>query len=717
VKRSTTFLMMALVTLAACGSAGEAGLAPRMEIDPAALTVEIDEGGMEVGDERHYNVTILNTGNADLLLQEPVLEQSCGLYVVETDAAAGFPLALPPTKTKADGVAATVTYKKGGTACADRNAVLTLRGNDPATPRIDVSFKVVSLPPAIEADDVDFGAVPEGSTGEANLYVRNNGKGPLLVDRVTFIGSQGFSFQWPCERASSSTGHVTDWIQVTGKMGIIGDAFCKGCDVRCEAPVAVAGGKGAEVRLRFGAECDKDPTKKCPPEAEATMTLYSNDPEYDASTGEGKEVRLTANKGGRCIRALVSPLDFGPVVAPQVAQRDLVLFGCGDKDVTISSMAVAEANADPAQFSFAMPAGKKLPYVLKPNEQLPVRITYQAIAVRKDATGAYIEDTAVLEVGNDSPVPALKVPLVGLAVDSQCAVADFDAKVDGQQVEDGAVIAVQSTIKLKQDCHDLTPGGAIVSYEWKVASSTVSTESIQPGPLAEDVTYDANVVGVYDITLECCNKFGCCDSKTIRLDVPPPEGCHVELTWNTPLDPDQTDQCGANMDCGADMDLHVVHPAASGPDLDKDGKPDGFFDVGDYPGGFAGDCMWFNPNPCWVLDKCEQPDLQPHLDRDDTDGAGPENFTYRFAEPGRCYKVGVHYWDEHLLGKSYPTVRVWVDGEKVWESAASPKMSVLDMWEVGEVCCMDKAFKAYTTTAGGPVIIHNYVNPDFDLAP
>jgi hypothetical protein len=30
---------------------------------------------------------------------------------------------------------------------------------------------------------------------------------------------------------------------------------------------------------------------------------------------------------------------------------------------------------------------------------------------------------------------------------------------------------------------------------------------------------------------------------------------------------------------------------------------------------------------------------------------------------------------------------------------------------------MDKAFKAYTTTAGGPVIIHNYVNPDFDLAP
>jgi hypothetical protein len=30
-------------------------------------------------------------------------------------------------------------------------------------------------------------------------------------------------------------------------------------------------------------------------------------------------------------------------------------------------------------------------------------------------------------------------------------------------------------------------------------------------------------------------------------------------------------------------------------------------------------------------------------------------------------------------------VRVWVDGEKVWESAASPKMSVLDMWEVGEV--------------------------------
>lgn len=709
--------LLAFALFFASCSSGEVSLAPKMEIDPPTLTVSIDESSMEDGQTYTYILTVLNTGYADLVLSEPSIEQSCSLFDVKWQSGIDFPYRLPPTKTKLEGLALQVVFTKSSSACEKKRAVLHIKGNDISNPQIDVTFEVVSTPPSIAADDVEFGYVPEGTVGEANLYVQNQGKGLLFVHRVTFQGSPaGFSFQWPCERAQGQ-GSPSDWIQITEKVGVIGDSSCDSCDVKCAKPIAVKGGSGQVVPLRFGAICDPDPSKKCPPEAEARMTLFSNDPTYNANAGEGKVVKITANKGGKCIQALNSPINFGSIIAPNLVQKDLVLFGCGDKDVTISDISVVEANPPPSAFSYAMPAGKSLPYVLKPNEKLSVAIRYQPTTTHKDVTGAYQEDTAKLLIANDSPVPELKVPLSGLPVDAQCAVADFKAIVGSQVLKDKDTIAVQSTIKLKQDCYDLTPGGGIVSYEWKVKTSTTSTESVQPNPFAPNVTYEANVVGTYDISLECCNKFGCCQTKTMQLEVPPPEGCHVELTWNTPLDPDQTDQCGTGLDCGSDMDLHVVHPAASGPDLDKDGKPDGFFDVGQYGGGFAGDCMWFNPRPCWIKDKCSDPNYQPSLDRDDTDGAGPENFTYRFPEVGKCYKVGVHYWDDHKLGKSYPTVRIWVDDVKVYENSTSPAMSALDMWEVGEICCTDKTFKEYKTQSGGLVIIHNYVNPDFNFTP
>jgi hypothetical protein len=224
-------------------------------------------------------------------------------------------------------------------------------------------------------------------------------------------------------------------------------------------------------------------------------------------------------------------------------------------------------------------------------------------------------------------------------------------------------------------------------------------------------------VGTYAFTLACTNVFGITSSATVHFAVKAPIGCHVELTWDTPLDPDQTDQCGTYMDCGADLDLHVVGPCAQGPDIDKDGYPDGFFDVGQYGGGYACDCMWFNPNTCWVKDKCGDPDYQPQLDLDDTDGAGPENFTYKFPPEGACFRVGVHYWDDHGFGKSYPTVRAWVEGKLIYQNDPPPKLAALDMWEVGEICCSAGTFKEYRDLAGDYLIIHNYVNPDFNFAP
>jgi hypothetical protein len=299
-----------------------------------------------------------------------------------------------------------------------------------------------------------------------------------------------------------------------------------------------------------------------------------------------------------------------------------------------------------------------------------------------------------------------------LPPDTPCMVAAFTATVGGFPVDEKSIVEVQSRLELHETCSD-PAGGPVASREWTVKAPAGSAAAFQPSPYMPNVSFDANVPGEYEFLLTCTSTGGCSAWKTLTVEVTPPTGCHVELTWDTPLDPDQTDHCGTNADCGADMDLHVVHPDAQGPDIDKDGKPDGFFDVGQYDTGFAGDCMWFNPNPTWDKDNAGDPDHQPHIDLDDTDGGGPENFTYRFPEEGLCYRVGVYYADDHELGKSYPTLRVWMDGQPLYETTTAPKMSESDLWEVGEVCCSAMTFNEYKGADGGPLIIHNYVNPAF----
>nr|MBP7380878.1 hypothetical protein [Myxococcota bacterium] len=56
--------------------------------------------------------------------------------------------------------------------------------------------------------------------------------------------------------------------------------------------------------------------------------------------------------------------------------------------------------------------------------------------------------------------------------------------------------------------------------------------------------------------------------------------------------------------------------------------------------------------------------------------------------PPNCYRVGVHYFDDHLFGKSYPTIRIFVnDSVPVYEKTITEGMNMLDMWDVGRLCC------------------------------
>ncbi|MGM0576099.1 MAG: choice-of-anchor D domain-containing protein [Myxococcota bacterium] len=181
---------------------------------------------------------------------------------------------------------------------------------------------------------------------------------------------------------------------------------------------------------------------------------------------------------------------------------------------------------------------------------------------------------------------------------------------------------------------------------------------------------------------------------------PLPDAIHVELTWDTPGDPDQTDHGPM---AGSDLNLHFAHPSATGVDIDSDDVPDGWFDD-------TFDCFWFNNSPEWGSDD-ENADDDPSLDHDDTDGLGPENIVLPVPEDGLTYRVGVHYWNDHGYGPSNATVRVYIYSSLVFE-LEDVELVNHDFWEVATIDWPSGEVELVTGD-GGEYAIFPDVQPSF----
>ncbi len=124
----------------------------------------------------------------------------------------------------------------------------------------------------------------------------------------------------------------------------------------------------------------------------------------------------------------------------------------------------------------------------------------------------------------------------------------------------------------------------------------------------------------------------------------------VELTWTSP---------GSPTGLGADLDLHVLHPAAEGEFFD------GVYDVN-----------WLNRSPEWGEPGIED---NPELLADSVDGAGPE--LVEINQPGVSlrYCIGVHHYDYGSHGEASATIRIFSNGVPFHE--ASRSLALEDLWE------------------------------------
>ena len=702
----------------ACGGGGSKQKVydpPVIAIHPSDRQVQVP-GGLAAGDVWKYPVDITNVVKGSLLKVTGVRldETACGegaAFSLDVESGVPFPIELAGTGDgaatgKPESLRVTVSYTAPAAVC-ERTAVLHIQSDtrDAELRDLTITFDVSIPTPHLVVSPavVDLGIVEEGQAAEAELSLRNTGLAELVVNRLRFkqtVGTGGFAFQWGCYRKDAPAEFQQRWLTVTPKEQSFDSS-------ECDRPLTIAPNTEYPVRVRYGA-VGVDPAK-------AEVVFVSNDPAYDAASGEGARVEFWANVSGPCLRANPTAVDFGTVIKGSFHAESVELFSCGDQRVEVSKVVLAQGDQSPFHLDLSGLGtfSESQPLVLNPGDRKTFLITYLPQTVKTDAGGKVLGDSDTVQVANTSTRPEITIPVSGIAMEGQKPVCDFkvtSTKDNQKEVPDDGSVLVLDRLNFYDQSFDPMPGGGIVAWEWSVTAPPGSADVFQPSYTFPTPTFEVNVVGDYLFGLKVFNKLGIAsDTCTKLVHVKAGEGCVVELTWETPLDPDPTDQCGTGKDCGSDMDLHVVHPYASSPDVDKDGKPDGFFDK-------RWDCFWFNPRPIWV--EGGDPVLdQPRLDRDDTDGAGPENFHYDVAEMGRCYKVGVHYWDDHGFGASLPTLKVFIDGDLRYEKKA-PKMKMQDMWEAGEVCCRnpDKPFIEYEV-AGAPVIIKNYVNPEFNFNP
>jgi len=266
---------------------------------------------------------------------------------------------------------------------------------------------------------------------------------------------------------------------------------------------------------------------------------------------------------------------------------------------------------------------------------------------------AAVPDAAVPDVpdaaGPDDTTPEVTLPASSETVAGLTLVA-----------LQGATVAPQTRIALRLE---LAPGvAAPARVDWSVEQPSGSQSFFEPSTDPLQATFEANIIGGYRFAAFAYASDGrSIATLNLLVSVVPGPGLHIQLSWRTPGDVNEGDNGGDPIyfSVGSDVDLHLLHPKANGK----------FFD-------FSYDCYWENTNPEWGI---FDPSDNAQLDRDDTDGGGPEIIALTSPEADATYTIGVHYWNDWGYGKAFATLRIYLDGA-LMDEWADVELDNDDLW-------------------------------------
>ena len=523
-------------------------------------------------------------------------------------------------------------------------------------------FALINVYPMV----VDFENVQASETREEEILILNEGTSNLLISSMDFYGPSVFSVR------------IDD---MEFPVGLIDFS---------DAPLVIPAGGSLAFFAQFSPE-NPDP-------ATGVIKIYSN-----ASNSEvgPTEVILEGNTSGPKITIQPSTVEFGSTLVGESKVLPVTIQSSGTDTLVIHAIELEEGSSTAFELEYTELPGYENgskpsvenPLILGINQTAEFQVRFSPEKVsEEDADSQAIPELAKITIQNNSFHPVKEVEVQGFGMGTTCPVAVL-------VIEEGEQVIPQTELTLFGD-QSFAPSGSINKWEWTVQQPTGSQSLFIPSENFPNPKFEANVAGSYEFQLMVYDDQNnpSCEPDTATVMVIPDEAIHVELLWNTPNDPNQADE---GPEAGTDLDLHFTHPLASGADVDQNGFPDGWFDQ-------PFDCFWFNPNPNWASFGPGQDD-DPSLDRDDTDGAGPENLNLNVPENDATYKVGVHYWNDHNYGPSYATIRVYIYAELVY-TLEDVKLLHQDMWEV---CTIDWPSGTVNPVGDGYTILPDYQNPFF----
>ena len=537
----------------------------------------------------------------------------------------------------------------------DRQATLHVKvANDNVIKDFVVVFQTKQGKPkaVISPAGLTFPYIESGKTLTDKFKVSNVGDALLVLKSLEFNADSVFSVTTPDGKSHSP-----------------------GSPVVFDPALELENGKSIQFDVTFAPKDDK---KK-----QGTILVMSNDP----ATPNGAPVALLANSSVPCILVIPGKLNFGGALVGGAEERTITIKNCGSDILKVSEAVFSEGNADgefkldwanykvnnkvSAQPDTGPTTALPLSLGLKDVAELVVRYEPKDVSPIDAATQLPKPDTAVIQFTSNA-FQVQKVATEGIGVKQTCPMAKISVK-------EGEEVVPQTLLHLKGDQSTAPGGGTIKKYKWTVKQPSGSSQPLVPKDSFPNPMLQANAAGEFVFCLDVWdqNDMKSCAPACVTVAVLPSNAIHVELLWDTPADPDQTDSGPA---AGADMDLHFAHPLASGPDIDCDGSGDPWFSN-------PWDTFWFNSNPNWGSSNPAAGD-DPSLDLDDTDGAGPENLNLEKPEGAVddpvAYSVGVHYWNDHGYGTSFATVSIYLQGTLSLQ-LSKVQLDPLDMWFVGKI--------------------------------
>jgi hypothetical protein len=561
-----------------------------------------------------------------------------------------FPLTIQPQETLFLVVNYTAKSEEAPTGA------VIVRSNDSANleVRIPITLSEGGAEINVAPNSYDFGRVPAGEMVEHEFTITNVGQLALDVNQILLNGSQDF-------------------------VPLVQDGDVQKDPRRIDRDIL----KTLQPNESMGVFVRYEPQVEGPDQGQLSIT--SSDPRTPEVN-----VNLTANGATPCLRFSPGALEFRTSLVNRTDSRPLTMESCGGETVTIRRMypneggdpafSLVDLEAEGVSLPLALPAysqsdqanGLPAPSQLVQVEFTPreQRIHNGSLVVESDdPTGELVTPECV----NDAEIKCWykkEVSLLGRGVLNACPQAR--AAQEEFYVVPLDVVALDGSPSIDQD----GPNNRPVEYEWVITSRPEGSTSqpresfFDPGQPANDGPEDdrstpnsvffVDLAGTYTAELRVRDNLGldsiaCENPAVVTIVARPEEAIHVQLVWRTPLDEDETDREGT------DLDLHLLHPNAA--------------NWGDSEVVEPYDCYYLNPTPDWG--QLENSEDDPSLDIDDINGAGPENANLNNPENtgplGSPYLVGVQYYSSHgrQTGTDFESscakLRIFIRGELAWE--------------------------------------------------